>query len=99
MCAIDCIATFEGKFHLPSKPAKVYSSSKPTTVSDKRLPILCEYFCKLHKKGGRMGIKDPALWGLGEIDGLLVPPGKSSNLLTDHLITGKPLMAEPAQEK
>ena len=26
--------------------------------------------------------------GLGEIDGLLVPPGKASNLLTDHLITG-----------
>ena len=25
---------------------------------------------------------------LGEIDGLLVPSGKASNLLTDHLITG-----------
>ena len=23
-----------------------------------------------------------------EIDGLLVPPGKASSLLTDHLITG-----------
>ena len=32
--------------------------------------------------------KGPAHWGLGEIDGLLVPPGKASNLLTDHLITG-----------
>ena len=30
----------------------------------------------------------PVLWGLGEIDGLLVPPGKASNLLADHLITG-----------
>ena len=30
----------------------------------------------------------PAHWGLGEIDGLLVPPGKASNLLTDHLIAG-----------
>ena len=30
----------------------------------------------------------PAHWGLGEIDGLLVPPGKASNLLTNHLITG-----------
>ena len=29
----------------------------------------------------------PAHWGLGEIDGLLVPPGKASNLLTNHLIT------------
>ena len=35
--------------------------------------------------GGNMG---PAHRGLGEIDGLLVPPGKASNLLTDHLITG-----------
>ena len=26
--------------------------------------------------------------GLGEIDGLLVPPGKAYKLLTDHLITG-----------
>ena len=31
---------------------------------------------------------DPTHWGLGEIDGLLLPPGKASNLLTDHLITG-----------
>ena len=31
----------------------------------------------------------PAHWGLGEIDGLPVPPGKAStNILTDHLITG-----------
>ena len=29
----------------------------------------------------------PAHCGLGAIDGLLVPPGKASNLLTDHLIT------------
>ena len=40
----------------------------------------------------------PAHWGLGEVDGLLVPPGKTSKLLTDHLITGQPLMSEPAQE-
>ena len=40
----------------------------------------------------------PAHWGLGEIDGLLVSPGKVSDLLKDHLITGKPLMSEPAQE-
>ena len=31
--------------------------------------------------------------------GLLVPPGKAYTLLTDHLITGKPLWVEPAQEK
>ena len=31
----------------------------------------------------------PTHWGIGEIDGLLVPPGKASNLLTDHLITKK----------
>ena len=29
-----------------------------------------------------------AHWGLGEIDGLLVPPGKASKLLTDRLING-----------
>ena len=46
-----------------------------------------------------MGIWVPAHWGLGEIDGLLVPPGKASNLLTEHLITVKPLKSEPAQEK
>ena len=39
-------------------------------------------------KGGRMGIWAPAHWGLGKIDRLLVPQGKASNLLTDHLITG-----------
>ena len=27
-------------------------------------------------------------FGPEEIDGLLVPPGKASTLLTDHLITG-----------
>ena len=37
--------------------------------------------------------------GLGEIDGLLVPPGKESNLLTDHLNTGYLLMSEAAQAK
>ena len=35
--------------------------------------------------GENMG---PARWDLGEIDGLLVPPGKASKLLTDHLISG-----------
>ena len=35
---------------------------------------------------------------LGEMDGLLVPPGKAAKLLTDHLITGQPLKSEPAQE-
>ena len=35
-----------------------------------------------------MGIWVPAHWGLGEIDGLLVPPGKAFKLLTDNLITG-----------
>ena len=28
-------------------------------------------------KGGRVGIRAPAHWGLGEIDGLLVPPSPS----------------------
>ena len=51
------------------------------------------------RKGGRVGIWAPAYWGLGEIDGLLVPPGKASKLLADHLITGKPLKSEPAQGK
>ena len=41
---------------------------------------------------------DPAHWGLRKIDGLLVPPDKASNLLTDHL-TNWPLMDNPAQEK
>ena len=30
----------------------------------------------------------PCPLGPKEIDGLLVPPGKASSLLTDHLITG-----------
>ena len=30
----------------------------------------------------------PVHWGL---DGLVVPPGKASKLLTDHPIAGKPL--------
>ena len=34
-----------------------------------------------------------------EIDGLLVPLGKAYRLLTDHLITGKPLRSEPPQKK
>ena len=49
--------------------------------------------------GGRVGIWVPPIGGLGEIDGLLVPPGKASKLLTDHLNTGKPLKSEPTQEK
>ena len=48
------------------------------------------------------------IWGVGEIDGLHVPPSKASNLLTDHLIntlltdhliTGYLLRSEPAQGK
>ena len=35
-----------------------------------------------------MGIWAPPIGALGEIDGLLVPPGKASKLLTDHLMTG-----------
>ena len=31
--------------------------------------------------------------------GLPTPPGKAYTLLTGHLITGKPLRSEPAQEK
>ena len=42
---------------------------------------------EMHFKGGRVGIWASS-WGLGDIDGLLVPPGKASNLLTDHPITG-----------
>ena len=49
-------------------------------------------------KGGWVGIWAPANLGLGEIDGLLVPQGKASNLLIDHLISGQQLMSEPAQE-
>ena len=42
---------------------------------------------------------DPVNWGLEAIDGLIVLPGKASNLLNDHLITGLPLMSGSAQEK
>ena len=39
--------------------------------------------------GERVRILAPAYRGLGEIDGLLLPPGKAStNVLTDHLIAG-----------
>ena len=41
----------------------------------------------------------PSQSGPKEKDGLLVPLGKVYTLLTDHLITGKPLWFEPAQEK
>ena len=41
----------------------------------------------------------PRPLGTKKIDGLLVPPGKAYTLLTDHLITGKPLWFEPALEK
>ena len=51
------------------------------------------------KNSGRLGIWTPAHWDLGEIGGLLVPPGKASKLSTDHVITGNPLRSEPAQEK
>ena len=61
-------------------------------VSNPR-PLHPEY-CSLPKAP-----RAPAHWGLGEIDGLFVPPGKASKLLTDHLITGKPLKSEPAQKK
>ena len=44
-------------------------------------------------------VEGPRPSGPKEIDELLVPPGKASAQLTDHLITGKPLGSEPAQEK
>ena len=40
------------------------------------------------KKHSHAIYRPPAHWGLGEIDGLLVSPGKASNTLTDHLIPG-----------
>ena len=42
-----------------------------------------------------VGILVPAPCGHGEIDGLLVPTGKASYLLTGHLT----LMSEPVKEK
>ena len=47
-------------------------------------------------KGQGLG---PRPLGLREIDGLHVPPGKAYTLPTDHLITGKPLRSQPAQER
>ena len=43
----------------------------------------------------------PRPFGLEEIDGLLVSPGKAYmyELLTDYQISGKPLRSEPVQEK
>ena len=41
----------------------------------------------------------PRPLGPKEIDGLLVPPSKAFSLLTDHLITSKPIWSEPDQEK
>ena len=46
------------------------------------------FFGKITLGGGWVGIWASAHWGLGEIDGLLLPPGKGSNLLIDDLITG-----------
>ena len=39
------------------------------------------------------------IWDTPTGDGLIVPPGKASNLLNDHLITGLLLMSGSAQEK
>ena len=64
----------------------------------KHLDLLDIYRVLIIIKGGRVGIWAPAHWGLGEIDVLLVPSGKASKLLTDHLITGKLLKSEPAQK-
>ena len=44
---------------------------------------VCVEWYLIQKKGGRVGIWAPAHWGLGEIDWLLVPSGKASNLLSD----------------
>ena len=42
----------------------------------------------------------PTHWGAGEIDGLLVSPGKASKLLTDNLITDNgSSLSQPAQVK
>ena len=48
---------------------------------------------------GHISDKGSRLSGPKEIDWLLVPLGKAYTLLTDHLITGKPLWFEPGQEK
>ena len=43
-------------------------------------------------KGGLVGIWAPAHWGLEEIDGLLVPPGKASfdaDWLSDYWLTAQ----------
>ena len=53
----------------------------------------------IYNKGDREEVWAPAHWDLGEIDGLLVYPGKAAKLLTVHLITGLPPRSEPAQEK
>ena len=54
---------------------------------------------KEHKKSQKecedMG---PRQLGTKDIDGLIVPLGKASSLLTDHLITGSPVRSEPAQK-
>ena len=56
--------------------------------------VLQTYFLRSHMsyniivKLPSIYMSGPAHWSLGQIDGLLVPPGKASKLLTDHLITG-----------
>ena len=49
------------------------------------LSICNEYY---HSKPIRTFKGSPRPLGPGEIDGLLVPPGKAFSLLTDYLITG-----------
>ena len=63
------------------------------------LELLVCYLAHRGSTGVFRLLQGPHPLGPIEIDGLLVLPGKTYTLLTDHLITGKPIRFEPAQEK
>ena len=65
------------------KPFDIFNR-KPLDIFNRK-PFEIIFMNTFGWSGGNMA---PANWGLGEIDGLFVPPGKASNLLSDHPITG-----------
>ena len=84
-----------------SKVPSVFTGNASTFIYNHSPHIYGAYWV------GRVGIWAPVYMPLGpqplapgKIDGLLVPPGKAYQLLTDCLITGKPLIrTESAQKK
>ena len=79
MCMCVCAHVFRN----PSGGALIVACALIRTNTVKPLIYII-----VRQKGGRLRIFCPAHWELGEIDGLLVHPGKASKLLINHRIAG-----------